>query len=68
VGKDNGDALIDHFMDMAQLQANHVEQQLEQWQGFVNYFGSLKWEKNPDKKKKKRKKVKILPQDNAETS
>lgn len=65
MGKYNGDALVDHFMDMAQLQANHVEQQHEQWQNFINYFGSLKWDKKDnDKKRKKKKKVKISEQYN----
>jgi hypothetical protein len=44
VSKDNGVALIDHFMDHGQLQCDYLQEQHNKWSDFVSYFGSLAWD------------------------
>jgi hypothetical protein len=40
VGKDNGDALIDHFVAKAQVQVEYINQQKDMWSEFLDFFGS----------------------------
>lgn len=71
VAKDNGDALVDFFMENAQMQCDYTEQEFNKWSEFVSYFGSLQWDK-PDsddeegKEVKKRKKEKKEKKDKKE--
>ena len=56
VGKDNGVALIDHFMDHGKLQCDYLQQQYDKWSDFVAYFGSLAWDKPVEQKQKRKRK------------
>jgi len=50
VSKDNGVALIDHFMDHGQLQCDYLQEQHNKWCDFVSYFGSLAWDDEENEK------------------
>jgi hypothetical protein len=38
VGKDNGDALIEHFVAKAQIQVEYINQQKDMWVEFLDFF------------------------------
>jgi len=67
VGKINGDALVEHFMNHCQYQCDDIQKEFDTWSEVVAYLGSLEWDKplydsddenKPKKKKKKDKKDK----------
>lgn len=53
VGKDNGEILIEHFMDQSKIQVDYMEKQSDLWARFVDYFGSFTWENEPKSKQSK---------------
>lgn len=40
VGKDNGDALIEHFVAKAETQIEYIVQQKDMWSDFLDFFGN----------------------------
>jgi len=55
VGKDNGVAMIDHFMDQGKIQCEYLQDQFDKWAEFVAYFGSLAWDQPEKERRRKRK-------------